>query len=352
LESIIHDIERLLGARAGSICLGQSGDEQGYRIATTRAVEDACPGNYQRACTLCLDKAEPQCFQVGHEAIGRVQVVSTPIRDKKSQHGILLMEFAAETSLEPWQQRLLETVAQHITLAINVSQQVAQHRMLALLEERSVIARELHDSLAQSLSYLKIQVSRLEKRLLEAAPQSDVLVVSQGLRSGLNGAYRQLRELLTTFRLRIHEEDLGAALEATVKEYAQRGDMPIEFSNRLVNCRLSANAEIHVIQIVREALSNVLRHANASCARVCLDCDTAGRVQILVEDNGTGMREYNDMLHHYGMPIMRERAARLGGSLQVTESRGGGTRVELTFSLSDADPIDSHQGGMQELSDG
>jgi two-component system nitrate/nitrite sensor histidine kinase NarX len=246
--------------------------------------------------------------------------------------------------VEEWQKLLLQTVAQHIAMAINVAQQVAQRRMLALLEERSVIARELHDSLAQSLSYLKIQVSRLEKKITEASPKAEVLAVSKGLRSGLNGAYRQLRELLTTFRLRINEPDLGAALEATVDEYAQRGDIPIECENRLMNCRPGPNAEIHVIQIVREALSNVIRHANASRARVALDCDSAGIVRILVEDNGTGMQEQIDMLHHYGLPIMRERATWLGGDLQVTESPGGGTRVELTFSLRDYDQNEIQQG--------
>jgi two-component system nitrate/nitrite sensor histidine kinase NarX len=111
-----------------------------------------------------------------------------------------------------------------------------------------------------------------------------------------------------------------------------------------MNCRPGPNAEIHVIQIVREAPSNVIRHANASRARVALDCDSAGIVRILVEDNGTGMQEQIDMLHHYGLPIMRERATWLGGDLQVTESPGGGTRVELTFSLRDYDQNEIQQG--------
>jgi two-component system nitrate/nitrite sensor histidine kinase NarX len=334
LEAIIHDIERLLGARAGTIRLAQPGDDPGPRFVSTRTAQT---DGFEGLCEDCRDGDRPQQLAIWREPAGAYQLATTPIRDKSRRYGLLLVEFPADMTLEAWQQRLLQTVAQHIAMAINAAQQVAQHRMLALLEERSVIARELHDSLAQSLSYLKIQVSRLEKRIKDQAPMHDVLTVSQGLRSGLNGAYRQLRELLTTFRLRIQEADLGAAVAATVAEYSQRGDLPIECENRLVNCRPGPNAEIHVIQIVREALSNVIRHANASRARVSLDCDEAGEVRVVIEDNGTGVQEQIDMLHHYGMPIMRERAAWLGGGLQVTETPGGGTRVELTFSLRDSD---------------
>jgi two-component system nitrate/nitrite sensor histidine kinase NarX len=74
-------------------------------------------------------------------------------------------------------------------------------------------------------------------------------------------------------------------------------------------------------------------------------------VTILVEDDGTGVQEPNDMLQHYGMPIMRERAAQLGGSLRVVESQTGGTRVELTFSLRDSDHNGSRHDVLQKLSD-
>jgi two-component system nitrate/nitrite sensor histidine kinase NarX len=349
LVTILRDIERVLGAHAGSICLARPGDEPGYRLATTASAE---PEAIERYCKECLGQGESPGWGTRPEAAGRQQMVSIPIRDKTHEYGVLLVEFSAGMPLEEWQRLLLQTVAQHIAMAINVAQQVAQRRMLALLEERSVIARELHDSLAQSLSYLKIQVSRLEKRLTEEEPMDEVLRVSKVLRSGLNGAYRQLRELLTTFRLRINAEDLGAAVAATVEEYAQRGDLPIEFENRLLNCQPGPNAEIHVIQIVREALANVIRHANASHARVFLDCDSAGVVRIIIEDNGSGMQEQMDMLHHYGLPIMRERAAWLGGNLEVAETPGGGTRVELTFSLYEYDPDELQQGVLKKLSDG
>ncbi len=248
----------------------------------------------------------------------------------------MLIEFPTDHTLQNWQERLLETVASHIGLAINVAHQVTEKRRMALLEERSVIARELHDSIAQSLSYLKIQVSRLDKAINEDQPKDELLKLSAILRSALNGTYRQLRELLTTFRLKVSEADLGAALQKTVNEFAERSGFNIAYDNSIGNCRPSPNAEIHIIQIVREALSNVVRHAGASQARVSLSCDQEGMVELVIEDDGVGINPQSDMMQHYGMPIMKERAERLGGDLSITESEQGGTRIALCFDIGDA----------------
>jgi two-component system nitrate/nitrite sensor histidine kinase NarX len=245
----------------------------------------------------------------------------------------MLIEFSKDQTLQEWQERLLETVASHVALAINVAHQVTEKRRLALLEERSVIARELHDSIAQSLSYLKIQVSRLDKAVHEDQPKDELLKLSGVLRSALNGAYRQLRELLTTFRLRISEADLGVALQTAVDEFAERSGINIAYNNSIGNCRPSPNAEIHLIHIVREALSNVVRHAEASQARVSLSCDQEGVVELVIEDDGIGFDLQSDMMQHYGMPIMKERAERLGGELSITESDQGGTRIVLHFDV-------------------
>ncbi|MEJ2590298.1 MAG: histidine kinase [Candidatus Thiodiazotropha sp.] len=350
LEAVIHDIEDLMGVDSGTICLGQPGDNQAYRYASTSAGDIVLQEKIEHQCALCLGQGASHTFQILNRAQGRpVNIFSTPIRDKRRQYGVLLIEFAADRQLESWQERLLETVASHIALAINVAQQVSESRRLSLLEERSVIARELHDSIAQSLSYLKIQVSRLEKAVNEEADKSQLLPLTQVLRSALNGAYRQLRELLTTFRLRISETDLGEAVQTTVREFSERSGVDIEYINQIGNCRFTPNAEIHVIQIIREALSNIIRHADASHALVRLHCDPDGIVSITIEDNGVGIGDQSDMMQHYGLPIMKERAEWLGGSLEVFESDSGGTRIQLTFNVADAADNKSKQTLIEQL---
>lgn len=348
LEALIQDIEQFIDVQGGTVCLGSPGDHQAFRLASTIPIET---GGFGTDCTLCLGDGSPHVFKVQNEEQGERRLFSIPIRDQEKQFGVLLIELGDENEaeLEEWKKRLLETVASHIAFAINTAQQLSQSRMLALLEERSVIARELHDSIAQSLSYLKIQVTRLEKSITNGSDRALDLKITAGLRSALNGAYRQLRELLTTFRLRITEAGLGAALADTVREYQERSGIQIELIDRIANCTFEPNAEIHVIQIIREALSNVIRHANATRASVRVTCDMGGQVTILIEDDGVGIDDEGDMMLHYGMPIMKERAQWLGGDLTVGESPSGGTSVKLTFSASKSHETSSHEDLLQRM---
>jgi two-component system nitrate/nitrite sensor histidine kinase NarX len=345
LTELVQDIERLTGCSGASICLGNPGDKQAYRLTSTQPSEDennACPC---LECENCFGSGDAHFFEVALEQnLPPAHFLSIPIRDQEQQFGALVLQLAEERTqgLEAWQQRLLESIASHIAIAINMARQAAQSRVLALQEERSVIARELHDSLAQSLSYLKIQVSRLEKEIRDQRGQESILQVSHMIRKGLNGAYRQLRELLTTFRLRINQEGLSAALEDTVDEYRERSVLSIDLVDHIAHCEFNPNAEIHIIQIVREALSNVLRHSNATHASVEVECDDDGLVTVLIDDDGVGLGEEAEMLQHYGLPIMQERAEWLAGRLTIGESPSGGTRVKLTFSVSDAGGSPSH----------
>src|SRR5690625_2362140 len=120
---------------------------------------------------------------------------------RQIQHyGVLVCRTPVGTTLDDWQQQLIESVADQLALALSLQAEEDNARRLTLVHERTVIARELHDSLAQALSYLKIQVTRLN-RALAKDDKATLQDVSNELQEGLNSAYRQLRELLTTFRL-------------------------------------------------------------------------------------------------------------------------------------------------------
>ncbi|OOZ17076.1 hypothetical protein BOW28_07710 [Solemya velum gill symbiont] len=330
LSQLVDEVGRLIGARGGAICLGQPGDEQAFRLATT-ALSDL------PADDLCIESSDcVRCFGDGNAHMIKPQSengayrYSTPVADKGEQYGVLLMDIDEASSLEEWHKRLLDTVAYHISLAIQREQQLSQNRKLALMEERSVIARELHDSLAQTLSYLKIQVSLLRNALPQAGDEKSIEILER-LHSGLNSAYGELRELLTTFRLRLGEGGFEAALEQTVEDFRKRGEINLVLENRIGNCRLSPNAEINLVQIIREALSNVVRHSDANEACVSIDCDHEGRVTLLIEDDGVGMPGVEQLEHHHGLAIMRERARGLDGVLDVGRSTHGGTVVKLNF---------------------
>jgi len=327
---LLHDLENVLGAGHGLACLVEAGETRARVIASTLRPESGDPDLCGlMSCAECL--AHP-ALAVHALRDGR-RVLSLPLKDTEQHYGVLQLEMPPGRELAPWQTQLLDALSRHIGIAIGTARRTEQSRRLSLLEERAALARELHDSLAQSLAYMKIQVSRLKPLVPSAgsgqagAEAGEVLAE---LREGLNSAYRQLRELLTTFRLRIEGEGLAAALQSTVTEFTSRGDIPITLEVHLAGCTLTPNEEIHALQIVREALSNVLHHAQARQADIRVLCNSDGSVSATVTDDGIGVRQPAGA-HHYGMTIMEERARNLGGTLSVESLPAFGTRVTLHF---------------------
>jgi two-component system nitrate/nitrite sensor histidine kinase NarX len=201
-----------------------------------------------------------------------------------------------------------------------------------LMEERGAIAAELHDSLAQALSYMKIQVARLQAGLDRDAPRDEVRRTSEELREGLAAAYREVRELIAAFRVRVGPGGLRAALQEAIDGVGERSGLEIAYDDRIGACRLEPNEELHVLQLVREALANAVRHAQAEHVWVAADYRADEHLfTVTVEDDGLGLDPATSEAGHYGLGIMRERARSLRGDCSVEPREGGGTRVRLSF---------------------
>ena len=328
LEEVMRLVEAETGLPTQVICAFNPNQARGVPIAVNAADRlhpDACAAE---DCGACQDSATTQLRPDPAHPGG--QILSVPLVDGGHYFGTMPVLVPQGTELEPWKIELLEAIGRKIGTALAGMERNQQERRVALLEERTVIARELHDSLAQSLSYLKIQVARL-KRLLDGQTPEQARGVVDELRTGLNNAYRQLRELLTTFRLRFDGKGLDQALRDAVEEFHSRGLPGIEVNNSLAGIELSSNEQLHVLQIIREALSNVEHHAHTQHAWVTLARDEAGRVRIAIEDDGVGFKQAGPLQHHYGTSIMRDRAETLGGMLTIAARREGGTCVLLSF---------------------
>ncbi|HRP98178.1 MAG TPA: histidine kinase [Rhodocyclaceae bacterium] len=257
--------------------------------------------------------------------------IAVPVDDGRCGYGhLFIVGRQGATSLHTHLQ-LIDLVARLLATAFAHGQRDQENRRLALLEERTSMARELHDSLAQSLSFMKIQVSRMQTLLQRGARRDEVAAAAEEVRDGLNGAYRKLRELLTTFRTRIDAGGLAAALEDALEEYGARSSVAMALDNRLGNYPFSANEEFHIVQIVREALSNVVRHAGATQAVVTLALADDGLTVVTIEDDGEGFDPVPDHRNHHGTTIMRERALSLGGALSIERRAEGGSRVSVRF---------------------
>jgi len=333
-DTLLKDLEQVLDIGHGATCLIENDSSKAVILATTLNPKQGDANLCQQSnCAECLGNSSLKLRRIGKH--GEKQILSVPLQDMERQYGVLQMEIPPGKILEDWQMQLLDALSSHIGIAIGTAHRTEQNRRLSLLEERGVIARELHDSLAQSLSYMKIQVSRLQNVLQASTAAEEAHSVLAELREGLNSAYRELRELLTTFRLKIDGNGLVPTLEKTVKEFSTRGSLPISIETHLGAFQLSANEEIHIMQIVREALANVIHHAKAAHASVTIEHTPDDMISVTIDDDGIGIEPKQAETHHYGMNIMHERARSLGGSFQIQTRADGGTRVTFRFHASE-----------------
>lgn len=258
------------------------------------------------------------------------RLIACPVVNLGSELGELRAGFADGRAPEQWEMELIEALANLIGTALSLERRREQDHRLLLFEERAIIARELHDSLAQALSYMKLQVTRLQTLINRGESPQTLEKVAEEIREGLNNAYRQLRELLTTFRLKIQDGGLDKALQDTVREFSERGQFPVHLNIQPLAFDLLANEQIHLLQIAREALSNCARHSGADQVWVTLR-PAGDALELLVEDDGCGLSGDYDQRQHHGTTIMQERSRQLHGQLTLEPRTPRGTRVRLTF---------------------
>ena len=279
-----------------------------------------------RGCHACL--IEPHSLELSPDR--ERECLLLPISMGNELLGTLEVWYARELALSDSTLRLLNALSDQLATAVYLQRRIEQQQQVTLMNERTVIARELHDSLAQSLSYLKMQVARLERMQQKNASHEALATVFDELRTGLNSAYRQLRELLTTFRLKLEGPGLKSTLLQTTEEFAERLEAPVEFFYDVPPHLLNPNEEIHVLQIVREALANTYKHAHAHWAAVTVRFSNA-QLLLQIEDDGIGLKDDTSPPQHYGLVIMRDRAQTLGGELALRNRAAGGTLVTLAF---------------------
>ena len=327
----LREMEKLLGFGSGSLCLLESDGRKGFRLADSGHEPGFIGPLCQRhSCADCVGMAHGKVHFGAETEHDGGRILSILLFDGSEVLALLQMEVPQGVTPEPWQLQLVEAIARHLGIAIASQRRAIQGRRLELLEERAAIARELHDSLAQGLSYLKIQVTRVHAASA-AQDRAQVDAALRELREGLNAAYRQLRELLTTFRIGIDATGLSSALEETVAGITARGPLYVELDNKLADGELGINEEVHVLHIIREALCNVQRHAQATRARVALEWAPDQQVCVAIVDNGIGLPDEPVKTEHYGLSIMLERAAQLNGELDIGAAPEGGTQVRLLF---------------------
>ncbi len=260
---------------------------------------------------------------------------STPVRSQDN----LLGELRWQTQASTPSTQLMESVANMLGRGLWFNQAQKHRQQLLLMEERATIARELHDSLAQVLSYLRIQLTLLRRAVAQDNTKAHAII--DDFTQALSDAYSQLRELLSTFRLTLQQANLTAALQETISPLRARSHAQIHLECSLPDQSLDAQRQIHLLQIIREAVLNAIRHADAKTITVRCFSPTPGVHEAEIIDDGRGIATLEEPEGHYGLNIMQERADRLGGVLTISRPPQGGTRVCVRFSAVAQDRADN-----------
>ncbi len=213
--------------------------------------------------------------------------------------------------------------------------QLAQYastlEQLAITRERNRLARELHDTLAHTLSAVNIQLKALEV-LMETNPQGaqQVLKQTQELtRTGLQEARSALHDLRTSS---IEEMGLLLSLQRLAKVVAERAGLQLKLDLPPQLPYLKPELEQNLYRIAEEALNNVVRHAQASQLTLALYLETA-TLKLIISDNGVGFDSRLPVQNHYGIVGMQERAALINAQVEIASRPGYGTSVKFCINL-------------------
>ena len=325
---VIHQVSEVSGLSNINLCLLTPEGDVPYQHIVTDTDRTPSQNCEQKNCAECLS--------------GETAVVTLINQQQKLQHryaieksglhyGIIVVTLEPESTMLLWQQQLLKSVAEQLALALSMRSQSDQQRRITLLNERSIIARELHDSLAQSLSYLKIQATRIQRAMRDYPEDVKLTSPVIELKEGLNSAYRQLRELLTTFRLHIDSSGLQSAVLHTIQTLAKHSEIDISLNYKATHIPFTPNEEIHLLQITKEAVQNAINHSQGTEIKIHFIEQDDHQVEVVIADNGVGLDGKQQELNHYGTAIMQERSQSLGGEFTLVNRPEGGAQVTFNF---------------------
>ncbi len=353
LLRFLHTLTDIVGARAGAVRLvGADGDL--HLVASVGMDDDlvdrervmpslvcAC-GNVEDPEKVVFLKSISGCAKsIGREffdeASSNISLIVVPLRHRTNHLGVynLYVDAALCAELEQYEE-LFTSIGRFLGMAIVKARLDEETHRLSLMEERSRLANELHDSLAQTLASVRFQVRVLDETLHEGN-EAFLWQVLEKIENSLDEANGELRELIAHFRAPLDSQGVISGVERAVARFRRRSDIQIFFHKDWPERKLPAEYELQIVRIVQESLANIAKHSEAKTVRVMLRGNKDGDYRILIEDDGVGLSLQDGMISnpgdHIGLSIMKDRARRIGGELTIESEPGEGTRVLLRFHL-------------------
>jgi len=346
LEEFLATIISAVGASAGIVRVLSPDGYQLRSIGCSGLSSDVCQSEsvVDAGCGVCGKSANTRAIEAsdadfcksryGNTFFGEACkfLLAVPLGNSDNEGepaGVVTLFFPSELSVTDDIKRTLKTYAELIHIGLKSVWQNEDSYQINLLAERQSIANEIHDSLAQTLYYAKIRASLLLDAL---KTDNDLLAFkcAQDIDEALEGSQKTVRELVTHFRCQMDPRGLQYALQKLVKDFTARTSIALEYIIELEEVTLPLEYELQIFLIIRESLVNIATHSGASVARLEV-AFSEGQYRFTVEDNGGGVGSNVPPEGHYGLAIMRERALRIGGTVEVESMDGLGTRVQLIF---------------------
>jgi two-component system nitrate/nitrite sensor histidine kinase NarX len=264
-------------------------------------------------------------------------IILAPLKSNRSSansSGLITLFFDVQPESFGQVSKTVQAFARLLSTLIEQNKSIREAKRTDLIAERQSIANEIHDSLAQTLVYARMRTNML----IESIQSKNELMSAKyahDIDEALEIGQKTIRELITDFRCEMDPSGLLQALQNLAAQFSERNNISLEYLNRVVDLDLPLEYEIQVYYIVREALANIANHSGATQARLIVDTSGEDFV-ITVADNGKGGCIFTPIEGHYGIMIMRERAAGINGEIKIESTEGSGTIVQLSFHVANA----------------
>ncbi|MCZ7544788.1 MAG: GAF domain-containing sensor histidine kinase [Anaerolineae bacterium] len=351
LHTALAQVAELLDLRTGWVWLISEETGQFY-LAAAQALPPALENDPRRmdgaSYCYCLDTYQSGDLEgaanVNVMACSRLDALvdgadglryhaSIPLYAHGRQLGLLNVASADWRELSPDDLRLLYTVGDMLSIAVERARLFARSVQLGAVEERNRLAREIHDTLAQGLSAITLQLETAAALLESGAdPARAQQAIDRALaltRANLDEARRSVLDLRAA---PLEGCTLAEAVEALAQSAAEAAGLDLRFEATGGDQPLPLRVEVGLYRVAQEALNNVVRHAEAGQLAVSLTA-TPDAVRLVIEDDGRGFDAAAPQESRYGLTGMNERVRLLGGKLDLSTDPGAGTRVAVTVPL-------------------
>ena len=261
-------------------------------------------------------------------------MLAVPMRYREQILGMYNLFFSTPPKTGPEINGMLRSVGELLGLALHSARLEREHLRTTLMDERKLLANEVHDGMAQTLVYAHMRIPLLQDAIVQKHEALATKYCSD-VEQALTSMHGNLRDIMANFRTPLAPKGLLPGLQDICHTFRVRTGITVHLDCGDSDPGLSVEQELQVFHIVQEALSNVYRHAMSQEAWLQVQ-HTAHALDVFVRDAGTGLdgaADGNGRPGHYGLGIMHERAQRLGGQLRIERAAVGGTQVSLHLPL-------------------